>query len=31
LTRPVTPETDEATRKTLKTAGIGIVESADRL
>jgi nicotinamidase/pyrazinamidase len=31
LTRPVTPERDAATRKTLKTAGIGIVERADDL
>jgi nicotinamidase/pyrazinamidase len=31
LTRPVTPESDAATRETLKAAGIGIVESAEHL
>jgi nicotinamidase/pyrazinamidase len=31
LTRPVTPESDQATRETLKAAGIGIVESAEQL
>jgi nicotinamidase/pyrazinamidase len=31
LTRPVAPESDEATRKALKDAGIGIVESAEWL
>lgn len=31
LTRPVTPDTDEATRTTLQAAGIGIVESAEQL
>jgi nicotinamidase/pyrazinamidase len=31
LTRPVTPESDAATRETLKAAGIGIVESAEDL
>jgi nicotinamidase/pyrazinamidase len=31
LTRPVTPDTDAATRATLKAAGIGIVESVSDL
>ncbi|GLQ52616.1 nicotinamidase [Dyella flava] len=31
LTRPVTPETDAATRATLVAAGIGMVESAELL
>jgi nicotinamidase/pyrazinamidase len=31
LTRPVTPESDTATRAALQTAGIGIVESAAQL
>jgi nicotinamidase/pyrazinamidase len=29
LTRPVTPESDEATRAALESMGIGIVESAE--
>jgi nicotinamidase/pyrazinamidase len=31
LTRPVTPESDEATRAALKTVGIGVVEFAEQL
>jgi nicotinamidase/pyrazinamidase len=31
LTRPVTPESDAATRETLKAAGIGMVESAKQI
>jgi nicotinamidase/pyrazinamidase len=31
LTRPVTAESDAATRETLKAAGIGIVESAEQI